>query len=92
MKRRSAHACEAWGDWGLRRRWGYNRVYRLYREEQLGLRRRKRQRVAILPRGVQQQTWKRGEAWAMDFMQDVLVDGRRCRTLKVLRSGDLVIW
>jgi putative transposase len=85
---------------GLRRRWGYRRlhvllqrevgrinhkrVYRLYREERLALRRRKRKRVALSPRGAQQQPWQRGEAWTMDFMQDVLVDGRRFRTLNVL--------
>ncbi len=28
--------------------------------------------------------WQPGEAWAMDFMQDVLVTGRRFRTLNVL--------
>jgi len=27
---------------------------------------------------------KRGEAWSMDFMQDVLIDGRRYRTLNIL--------
>lgn len=85
---------------GQRPRWGYRRlhvllkrelgvvnhkrVYRLYREERLALRRRKRKRVALPPRGVAEQSWKRGEAWTMDFMQDVLVDGRRFRTLNVL--------
>jgi putative transposase len=85
---------------GLHSRWGYRRlhvvlqrevgrinrkrVYRLYREERLALRRRKRKRVAVPPRGAAEQTWKRGEAWSMDFMQDVLVDGRRFRTLNVL--------
>jgi putative transposase len=85
---------------GQRPRWGYRRlhvllkrelgvinhkrVYRLYREEGLLMRRRKRKRVAASPRGAQEQTWKRGEAWAMDFMQDVLVDGRRFRTLNIL--------
>jgi putative transposase len=85
---------------GLHSRWGYRRlhillqrevgrinrkrVYRLYREERLALRRRKRKRVAVPPRGAGEQTWKRGEAWSMDFMQDVLVDGRRFRTLNVL--------
>ncbi len=28
--------------------------------------------------------WTRGQAWAMDFMQDTLADGRRFRTLNVL--------
>ncbi len=89
---------------GLHSRWGYRRlhvllkrelgvinhkrVYRLYREEGLLMRRRKRKRVAVLPRGAVEQTWKRGEAWSRawtsDFMQDVLVDGRRFRTLNIL--------
>ena len=60
------------------------RVYRLYRLEGLAVRRRKRKRVAVVPRGVVARTWTRGQAWAMDFMQDVLVDGRRFRTLNVL--------
>ena len=63
---------------GLRSRWGYRRlhvllqrevgrinhkrVYRLYREERLALRRRKRKRVAYAPRGAVEQSWKRGEA------------------------------
>jgi putative transposase len=33
---------------------------------------------------MQEQTWKRGEAWTMDFVQDVLADGRRFRTLNIL--------
>jgi putative transposase len=48
------------------------------------MRRRQRKRVAVLPRGAEEQTWKRGEARVMDFMQDVLVDGRRFRTLNIL--------
>ena len=47
------------------------------------MRRRKRKRVAV-PAGASEQTWKRGEAWSMDFMQDVFVDGRRFRTLNIL--------
>src|SRR5215831_4545285 len=62
----------------------HKRVYQLYREEGLASRRRKRKRVAIPLRGSQEQIWKRGEAWSMDFMQDVLIDGRRFRTLNVL--------
>jgi len=60
------------------------RVQRLYRLEGLAVRRRKRKRAAREPRGATTQVWQRGEAWAMDFMQDVLGDGRRFRTLNVL--------
>jgi putative transposase len=85
---------------GQRPRWGYRRlhvllqrergvinrkrVYRLYRLEGLAVRRRKRKRVAVAPRGAVVRTWSRGQAWAMDFMQDTLADGRRFRTLNVL--------
>ena len=60
------------------------RVYRLYRLDGLAIRRRPRKRVAVVPRGASVRTWTRGEAWAMDFMQDVLADGRRFRTLNIL--------
>ena len=36
------------------------------------------------PRGMRPVAWQHGEAWAVDFMQDVLADGRRFRTLNVL--------
>jgi putative transposase len=60
------------------------RIYRLYRLDGLAIRRRKRKRVAVPPRGVQPQSGRRGEVWAMDFMQDVLADGRRFRLLNIL--------
>ena len=81
-------------------RWGYRRlhvllqregmtinrkrVYRLYRLDGLAVRRQKRKRAARVPRGIVSQLWRRGEAWAMDFMQDTLANGRRFRTLNIL--------
>jgi putative transposase len=62
----------------------HKRVQRLYRLEGLAIRRRQRKRVARTPRGANASSWRPGEAWAMDFMQDVLADGRRFRTLNVL--------
>src|SRR5262249_29974350 len=35
-------------------------------------------------RGMQTPIWRPGETWAVDFMQDMLADGRRFRTLNVL--------
>ena len=80
--------------WGYRRlhillrrelgRINHKRVQRLYRLEGLAIRRRTRKRVARVPRGIGPAHWRRGEAWAVDFMQDVLVDGRCFRTLNVL--------
>ncbi len=59
-------------------------VYRLYRLDGLAVRRRKRKRAARIPRGIVSQSWRRGEAWAMDFMHDTLANGRQFRTLNIL--------
>lgn len=48
------------------------------------VRRRKRKRVTGIPRVAPARPWRCGEAWAMDFMPDVLADGRRFRTLNIL--------
>ncbi len=63
----------------------HKRVYRLYTEEGLALRRRRprRHRSAVarvrLPAPTQP-----NEQWAMDFMHDTLADGRAVRILTVL--------
>ena len=73
--------------WLLRRRgWrdNHKRIERLYREEGLQVRRRRRKRTAKgrprpleAPRGP-------NERWSMDFMQDCLSDGRRIRLLNIV--------
>lgn len=82
-----------------RPRWGYKKlhvllrreghpvnhklVYRLYREEGLLVRRRRRKRVAgprvPLPRPTQP-----NERWGMDFIMDAFVEGRRFRCLTMV--------
>ncbi len=82
----------------LRPRWGYKRLHlllrregrvvnrklvlRLYREEGLAVRRRRRKRVAVarVPRPA---PTRPNERWSMDFVHDRLADGRalRCLTL-----------
>lgn len=82
----------------LRPRWGYRRlhwllcreghrvnrkrVYRLYRELGLVVRRRKRKRVAV-PRGPLPRPTRPNQEWSMDFVSDALAAGRkfRCFTL-----------
>lgn len=59
------------------------RVYRIYREEGLMVRRRLRKklvrgRVAMIPPA------RPNDRWSMDFVSDQLVDGRRFRVLNVL--------
>jgi len=82
------------------RRWGYEtltellhrdgwrdnhkRIYRVYREEELQVRRRKRRKTKlwrgeplVVPEGPTQ-------VWGMDFVSDQLANGRRIRALVVL--------
>ncbi len=61
------------------------RVYRLYSEEGLTLKRRKPKRhKSLVPRNVRIDPKGKNDVWTMDFMSDQLVDGRRFRILTVL--------
>ena len=65
---------------GLRVNW--KRVYRVYREEGLAVRRRrKREAEPRLPRPTPHGP---NERWSMDFVHDALHDGRRIRLLTVV--------
>jgi putative transposase len=83
----------------LRPRWGYRRLYRLlrregmvvnrklvqrvYREEGLEVRRRKRKRIAV-PRTPMPAPAAPNERWSMDFVSDALGDGRKFRALTIV--------
>jgi putative transposase len=83
----------------LRPRWGYRRLYvllrregylvnrklvqRVYREEGLHVRRRKRKRVAV-PRVPLPAPAAPNEQWSMDFVSDALGDGRKFRALTLV--------
>jgi putative transposase len=79
--------------WGYRRlhvllrreggRDNWKRVYRVYREEGLTVRRRKRKRIAV-PRQPLAIPQAANERWSMDFVHDALHDGRRIRLLNVV--------
>lgn len=63
----------------------HKRVYRLYREEGLMLRKKlPRRRVACLKREVRPTAAVRNECWSMDFVSDQLFDGRRLRVLVIV--------
>jgi putative transposase len=63
----------------------HKRVYRLYREEGLALqRRRPKRRRSAMPRALRHETTRANERWAMDFMQDVLADGRTMRVFTLV--------
>lgn len=83
----------------LRPRWGYRRLHgllrregwtinrkttqRIYREEGLHVRRRKRKRVAV-PRTPLPTPTRANERWSMDFVSDALADGRKFRSLTLV--------
>ena len=61
----------------------HKRVYRLYREEGLAVRRRKRKRVSV-PRRPMEVPRRLNERWSVDFMSDILTSGRRIRVFNVV--------
>jgi len=61
------------------------KVYRLYREEGLNLRRqRPRRRVSAAHRSARIEVRSINECWSMDFVSDSLFNGRRFRALTVV--------
>ena len=85
-----------------RKRWGYRRLHyllrregflinhkrteRLYRDENLMLRVKRRRKTAADTRVTPPKPEHRNQCWAMDFMSDNLYNGRRFRGLNVLDS------
>ena len=83
-----------------RRRWGYRmitevlrregfsdnhkRIYRVYREEGLQVRARKRRKTARWRGAKPQPAQRANERWSMDFMSDQLADGRKIRVLNIV--------
>ena len=62
----------------------HKKVQRIYCQESLRIRRKKRNRVAQVPREPKPVPTGVGERWSMDFMQDTLVTGRCFRTFNVV--------
>ena len=62
----------------------HKRIYRVYREERLQVRRRQKKRVARWRGERLERPQGRNEIWAMDFMSDQLGDGRRLRVLPII--------
>lgn len=65
-------------------RLNHKRLYRVYRERGLQVRQRKRKRLKRIPRGPRTLPLERNDTWAMDFVHDGLVDGRRIRALTIV--------
>lgn len=62
----------------------HKRVYRLYREENLAIRRKKRKHVAAVIRTVPPAPERPNQRWSIDFVSDALGFGGRFRALTVV--------
>ena len=69
-----------------REKWivNHKRVYRLYREEGLAMRRRKSKRFRAEARVPSMQPTRANQMWTMDFTRDSLASGRKFRTLNLM--------
>lgn len=63
----------------------HKRVYRIYVQERLAVRkRRKWRRMVSVPRESRLTASQVNQIWSMDFLSDALVSGRRLRTLNIV--------
>lgn len=62
----------------------HKRVYRLYREEGLSLRRRKRKRLTSEGRGPGEAATRANQVWSLDFVSDSTATSRRLKLLTVV--------
>jgi putative transposase len=63
----------------------HKRIYRLYREEGLGIRVKRRKKLASVPRLLPPPPARRPqERWSLDFLSDNLATGRRFRVLTIV--------
>ncbi len=60
------------------------RTYRIYREEELQVRRKRRKRVSAAPREAKPVPDRPHKRWSMDFVSDSLHNGRSIRVLNVI--------
>ena len=64
----------------------HKRVYRLYREEGLAIRVKRRKKLASASRVPPPPATRPLERWSLDFLSDSLVDGRRFRILTIVEN------
>lgn len=62
----------------------HKRVYRLYGQEGLQVRRRKRKRIGAAERQLFTIPTRPNQRWSMDFVSDALADGRKFRSLNIV--------
>ena len=65
-------------------RWNHKKVYRVYTDLKLNIRRRYRRRLPARTKQALHQPAAINEVWSIDFMSDTLWNGRRFRLLNVI--------
>ncbi|MBB2842063.1 UNVERIFIED_ORG: transposase InsO family protein [Rhizobium etli] len=71
---------------------GVNRIYRLYREEGLSVRKRKARRRAVGTRAPILVEAKANARWSLDFVHDQFACGRRFRVLNIVDDVTREAW
>jgi len=64
--------------------WNHKRIARIYRQENLHLRAKRRKRLPKRLAVPLEQPRRRNQTWSLDFMSDALASGRAFRTLNIL--------
>ena len=86
-----AEAHRRWGFWKMHRfirgqshPWNHKRVYRIYTQMHLNLRRKSKRRLPARTKVALTLPVQPNGVWSMDFMYDRLMNGRPFRTLNIL--------
>ena len=62
----------------------HKRIYRLYKEAALGVRKRRRRKLVMLDRQALYVPTRPNEVWSIDFVMDALANGRRLKCLTIV--------
>jgi len=62
----------------------HKKVYRLYREEALSVRKRRRRKAVMVDRQALYAPTRPNEIWSIDFVMDALANGRRIKCLTIV--------
>lgn len=70
--------------WNKGHEWNHKRIYRVYTDMKLNIRRRAKKRLPERVKHPLMVPTAPNQIWSIDFMQDALVDGRKFRLLNII--------